>query len=426
MIGAGCGSATNRMRWAGRKCVLLLLGVIMALGSTPPANAQIPLRLWHSWQEDGETVLNEWIAAYQQRVPTIAIQAEFVPAYAMRDQFIAMPNADRPDLIMVPSDEAGTLFANALTAPLDVRLNAEFRAQVVPVAWRTATYEGKTVGIPLTLDGLALYYNRALVPDANVARTWDDLLTQASAAEGRVGLSMGAGFYATAGIFFAYGGDLLDDRGVNRLTDETNASRYLTRLKDLYDRAAALNPANSGTPTPEAPFAAPLLAPIHMGSSGVEFRLGNGLYLLDGTWHYADNRAALRDNFGVMTLPTIDGLAWRPLVRSTLLMVSASSRQIEAALSFGRFVTNADQQRSAAQTAYFVPVNPQTVIEAREMALVSDSLWRDGVAILPRPEMAAYWRAMQRAIDAVIREGQAPRAAARDLIAQIAAQAARR
>lgn len=423
MGSVGGGSATSRVMWVRRKCVLLL-GVMLTLwlAMAYPAQAQIPLRLWHSWQEDGETALNDWIAAYQQRVPTIAIQAEFVPAYEMRERFIATPNADRPDLIMIPSDDAGTLFANALIAPLDVRLNAEFRGQAAPVAWRTATYEGKTVGLPITLEGLALYYNRALVPEANVARTWDDLLTQASVAEGQIGLSMGVGFYPTAGIFFAYGGDLLDDRGLNRLTDETIVSRYLTRLKDLYDRAATVNPANSGTPTPAAPFAAPLLEPIQMGSSGVEFRLGRGLYLLDGTWHYADNRAALRDNFGVIGLPTIDGLAWRPLVRSTVLVVSASSRQIEAALSFGRFITNADQQRSAAQTAFFVPVNPQTVIEERGLALVSDSLWRDGVAILPRAEMVGYWRAMQQAIESVTRGGQAPRAAARDLITQIAAQ----
>ena len=84
-----------------------------------------------------ENMLLDWVAGYQERTPSIAIQAEFVPLYQLRQQFIDTPNSERPDIFFAPSDWGGDLYANALTAPLDVRLTAVQRQQIAEVAWAT-------------------------------------------------------------------------------------------------------------------------------------------------------------------------------------------------------------------------------------------------------------------------------------------------
>ena len=387
---------TNKLLRQLSSVALAALVLVALFAATPPAHAQITLKLWYSWTEGAETLLKAWIAGYQATTTTIVIQAEYVPLYQLRQQFASTPNAARPDMFFGPSDWSGDLFANALTAPLDVKLNAAYRAQIADLAWQTTRYNQKTLGVPIALDGLVLYYNKALVPADKVAQTWEDLIDQASKTPDKIGLSMGAGFYPTAGWYLAAGGGLLDDTGKNQLTSESALLQYFTQVKDLYDRGG-------GT--------------IQLGSAGTDFRVGNGLYAIDGTWQYWENRAMLDLNFGVVPLPTIGGKAWRPLVRSTLLYISASSRQMDVALAFGRYITNAESQAAAAQTGLFIPVNPSADITDSDIATVARFL-QNGLPQPTRPEIATYYGRFQQQIDDVTIRGKAPAVAAHELLEQ--------
>jgi maltose-binding protein MalE len=379
-----------------RQAVLALIVLAALLASAPPVHAQFTLHLWYSWDQDAELLLKSWVEGYQASTNNIIIEAEYVPLYELRQRFINTPNADRPDMFFAPSAWSGDLFANALTTPLDVKLNAAYRAQVSDLAWQTTRYNQKTLGVPIALDGLVLYYNTALVPADKVAKTWDELLTQASITPNKIGLSMGSGFYPTAGWYLAYGGGLIDEKGHNQLTSEDALRQYFTRIKDLYDRSGGS---------------------IQIGSAGTDFRIGNGLYAIDGTWQYWENRAMLTPNFGVAPLPAIDGKAWRPMVRSTLLYISASSRQMDVSLAFGRYITSAEVQTAMAKTGLFIPVNPNAEIEDKDVAAVAQFL-QSGIPQPTRPELINYYRAFQQQIDEVTIRGKSPDAAARDVLTQ--------
>ncbi|MBX3063082.1 MAG: extracellular solute-binding protein [Anaerolineae bacterium] len=375
---------------------ILILLAAMTLPLPAPVTAQIPVVLWYSWTGTAENMLLDWVAGYQERTPSIAIQAEFVPLYQLRQQFIDTPNSERPDIFFAPSDWGGDLYANALTAPLDVRLTAVQRQQIAEVAWATLAYNEKTVGIPLALEGLTLYYNRALLGSDDVPATWADLLDQAAAVKGTLGLVIGAGFYPTAGIYGAYGGELVDQRGSNLMNSELSLTQYLSRVKELYDRSG-------GT--------------IQIGGAGGDFRDGKSIFAVDGSWQFALYRSKLGENLGVAALPPVDGIAWRPLIRTTALYVSASSRQIDAALSFARFVTSAEEQKKMV-AALLLPANPSVTVDDEQLAVISKQLLDHGIPISTRPEMLTYWRALQQAIDDVAIRGVAPAQAAADLVAQ--------
>lgn len=380
------------------RLVILILLVAMTLPAPAavPVHAQIPVLLWYSWTGAAEKVLLDWIAGYQGRTPSIAIQAEHVPLYQLRQQFSDTPNAERPDIFFAPSDWGGDLYANALTAPLDVKLTAVQRDQIADIAWATLAYNEKTVGIPLTLEGLTLYYNRTLLGSDDAPATWADLLDRAAAAKGSLGLVMGAGFYPTAGIYGAFGGELIDQLGGNLMNSEAALTQYLTRVKELYDRSG-------GT--------------IQIGGAGGDFRDGKSVFAVDGSWQFALYRSKLGQDLGVVPLPMVDGKAWRPLIRTTALYVSSSSRQIDAALSFARFITSAEEQQKLV-AATLIPANPSVTIADEQLAVVGKQLLEQGVAISTRPEMLNYWRALQRAIDDVSIRGVAPAQAAAGLLAQ--------
>ncbi len=380
-------------RWISQ---LIISTVILLIVGAPAiaTRAQIPIRLWHSWTGAAEVLLNTWIEDYQRRTPNIVIQSEYIDQFALLDRFISTPNEDRPDLLLAPSDWGGDLYANALTAALDTRLTAEQRAQVSSVAWDTLAYNGKTIGVPVAVEGLVLYYNRVLVATDEIAATWADLLDQAGNATGSLGLLIGAGFYPTAGIYLALGGGLVDQHG-GILLDATALTDYLSYVRTLYDRSG-------GT--------------IQIGGTGNEFRSGNSIYTIDGTWQYTYYRGALGDNLGIAPLPAIGEKVWRPLIRSMALYVSASSRQLDAALSFARFATNSQAQSQMASIASFIPVNLRATINDDNLTISTQQLLANGVAIPTRHEILDYWRILQTAIDAVAIRGISAEQAAKEVL----------
>ncbi len=90
----------------------------------------------------------------------------------IRGQFTtAAPTGAGPDIIIGAHDWVGELAANGLLAPID--LPAGLRAQFDKVSLDAFTY-GKLYGLPYAREGIALVYNKKLVPVP--PKTWGELL----------------------------------------------------------------------------------------------------------------------------------------------------------------------------------------------------------------------------------------------------------
>jgi len=90
----------------------------------------------------------------------------------IRGQFTtAAPTGAGPDIIIGAHDWVGELAANGLLAPID--LPGGLRAQFDKVSLDAFTY-GKLYGLPYAREGIALVYNKKLVPVP--PKTWGELL----------------------------------------------------------------------------------------------------------------------------------------------------------------------------------------------------------------------------------------------------------
>lgn len=388
--------------WAAFVALVTVLIAALSARYLPPAQAQTAVTLWHPWQGTQAQALARWIADYEAENPGRTIQAEYVPFFSLVDRFSAPAEGEsRPDMVLGPSDWAGVLVNRRLLAQLDGRLNPAFRAQAADIAWRAATYDTRIVGVPVALEGPALFANAVLLRDAEPPDTLLGLLVAARelAADGQPGLILSLDFFPTSGIFFALGGQLADASGGSLLREGNALPAYLRALQNMYGRVA--------------------VGAVGLNVPSQVFREGRVPFLLGGTWQLAELRAAPGESLIVAPLPSIEGKPWAPLFRAWNLYMSLDSLHTDAAMDFARYVTSDAAQSLAASDAVFVPTNPDAWSADPDIATLAESLTEAGVPVPNRAEMEAYWeplRAMVRAATTGAQDADAAALAGQDAV----------
>jgi len=125
---------------------------------------------------------------------------------AIRDDFkVAAPNGEGPDIIVIAHDQAGTLVADGLLAPIDLGDKA---ADFNPNSLAACTFDGQLYCMPYATENLGFFYNTDLVPTAPT--TWDEVISMGEAlkAEGKVDYVMAVTgtTYDVYPIYTAFGG----------------------------------------------------------------------------------------------------------------------------------------------------------------------------------------------------------------------------
>lgn len=369
--------------------VLAALIAVAALGGLSlPIRAQSLVTLWYPWQGAQAEVLTRWIADYEAANPGRVVQANYVPFYTLIDRLSAPGGEGQPDMVLGPSDWAGALASRRFLAQLDGRLNPAFRAQVADAAWRAVSYDARIVGVPVALEGPALFANAALLDGDSPPDTLVGLLDAAAqhALDSQPGLILTLDFYPTSGIFFARGGQLADAAGSSLLREGDALPAYLRTLQDLYRRAQT--------------------GAIGLNAPSDAFREGRAPFLLGGSWQLAELRAAPGDSLLVAPLPNVDDQPWAPLFRTWNLYMGLESLHVDAAMDFARYATGDAAQRLAASDAALVPANPRAWDADADIRTIADSLTRSGVPLPNRTEMAAYWEPLRAMIRAATSGGQ--------------------
>ncbi|MCA9974823.1 MAG: extracellular solute-binding protein, partial [Anaerolineales bacterium] len=134
---------------------------------------------------------------------------------AIRDDFqVAAPLGEGPDIIVIAHDQAGTLVANGLLAPVDL---AGKDADFAPKALEACTFDGVLYCMPYATENMAFFYNTDLVETAPT--TWDEVLSMGEAlmAEGKTTYVMAVTgtTYDAYPLFTSFGGYIFgkDDAG---------------------------------------------------------------------------------------------------------------------------------------------------------------------------------------------------------------------
>ncbi len=156
------------------------------------------------WADDTRSaILSELAADFKAQYGVTLVVEEVAN---IRDQFtIAAPAGEGPDITLVPHDQAGSMVASGLLAPIDLGPKASL---FEPKALEAFTFDGELYGMPYATENLGFFYNTELVPTP--PKTWEELyqIGKQLQAEGKVtyGLSVSGTTYDIYPLQTAFGG----------------------------------------------------------------------------------------------------------------------------------------------------------------------------------------------------------------------------
>ena len=373
-----------------KKLIAMLLACVMVLGlvacgntpaeTTAPADnapettapaaegpEAITLKVWAP-QED-QVDANSWLcqmqAAFQAAHPEYAITWDngVCPEGDAATMVTADPAA-AADVYMFANDQLGTLLqANALA-----KLGGPFLEQVQNDV--SATYvntvtstDGSVYGFPVAPNTWFMYYNKAIVGDA-------DLTSMESILEkGIVAFEVKNSWYLPA-FFFAAGGTLFGETG----TDAAAGVQFGGEVGVNATNAVLDLLANPNFKVDGDGF----------GNAGLKD--GSVAAYFSGSWDYAGLYEALGENLGAVAAPTVmmNGAPaqLKAYAGSKAVGVNPNAKNMKAAMEFAAFLASADSQLVRFQLRNITPAvtalaeNPDvaaSIVAAAESATMANT-----------------------------------------------------
>lgn len=203
--------------------------------SPPPRyNVEGEVRLWLSWTPDELRSLEYVIQAFREQYPGVSVHVAYYPPDQILAAFEGAAEQGRAvSLLLGPAEWGPSLWEGGLVRDLSVRITSDLHESIHPLAWSQVAYRGAIVGLPLELQGIVLYRNRALV--RSPVTTLQEMVSTArdlQASEVVEGAAMDMGFMYAASQIAPCGGDISFELDVPVLTADSGLC-WLSLLSDL-------------------------------------------------------------------------------------------------------------------------------------------------------------------------------------------------
>ncbi len=328
-----------------------LLGVLAALGI---ASAQTTIT-YGTWDATRQKVDEKVIAAFEAANPSIKVKYNLVPWDTYWQKAAAMTAGGVTFDVMWMNLDNLPFYASqgALeTIPISPEEKAKYpAASINPYMLKDGT---QTYGLPLGPQAVSVFVNRQLFKERGVAIptsawTWDDVIAAAkkltftkggkkywgiNGQDLQVDLEYGMSFYYTNG------GSGIIKKTANGYVPNLEAGFAATaqQLYDLvYKHKVAPNPKDNAQ------------AGYQMFQAGQM-----GIYI-EGTWMTAVFNESPKLDWAFAPFPTLKkGQTPKPVFSAHALVVPKSAKQKEAAMTFAKWVTSAQQAgRTLAQNGLF-------------------------------------------------------------------------
>lgn len=162
-------------------------------GAKTPGGAKTVVRFFHRWpQEPRKTYFDQLVAEFEKENPDIKIEMDSVINDAYKEKIrVLVSSNDIPDVFCTWSDTfAENLVLSGRIKVLNDMLSKDtaFRDSFIQSQIQPFTFNGNTYGLPLTIDGKVLVYNKKLFADAGITampKTFDELLAICKTLKGK-------------------------------------------------------------------------------------------------------------------------------------------------------------------------------------------------------------------------------------------------
>ena len=349
--------------------------------SAKKSEEKVVLTVWESLQGPDEFIKQAG-EAYTKANPNVEIKFVNVELGDAAGQ-IALdgPAGVGPDIFAAPHDKLGELVNGGHILPT-VDADA-VKSSVLGACSQALTYEGKMYGYPVSAETYALFYNKDLISESDVPKTWEDLIawtkTFNANNSGKRGFVMdvGNGYYTI--LFTTAGGNrLFGPTGTDSTSSYLNTPNSVKGMQLFQSLKEALNVPASDLDT---------------GNCDAAFQGGNAAMHITGPWNIKNFKDAGL-NFGVAPLPALpgDSVPSSPFSGTRAMFVSAYSNHPAEAADFAKFLISTSMQQlrfdlTGAMPSIDTPVSSPYIsgfLKQLDYAFPMPSI----------PEMAKFWETM--------------------------------
>ncbi|HOE82454.1 MAG TPA: extracellular solute-binding protein [Myxococcota bacterium] len=386
----------------------LLAFVALLLVAVPASSdAQVPIKLWHSYRGAEREALDRLAQEFTKQNPNWPVEPLAVPYDAFANKLTsAIPRGHGPDVFIAAHERLGDWVLAGLLAPLpaDETFDAFFDTTVEALTWDETKY-----GYPLAFKSLALFVRDDLLK-GNAPKTTDELIQTCErlAKEGLQGKSTNPCIAWEAGSFyhhgpwlFGFGGGVFDSDG-NPVLNRPENQDSLQFISDLTNKGFL----------PQEPTSA-LVTQL--------FEEGHTPMAINGPWFIGELSPDLP--YSVHPIPSVSktGLPSTPFLTVEGALVSSKSNNMEGAIKLARFlaVEGAAPRLSVAKQAVAYKQAFETA-EAIDPIVKQFAAMVESTVPMPNvPVMRAVWEPGSRALRAVLRGATTPEAALKSADQQI-------
>jgi arabinogalactan oligomer/maltooligosaccharide transport system substrate-binding protein len=286
------------------------------------------------------------VADFEKANPTIKVTYVNVPFDQAQNKFdTAAGSKGAPDVLRSEVGWTPAFAKKGYFLPLDGTAALADQGKFQPSLIKQAQYDGKTYGVPLVTDTLALVYNKALFKKAGITeapKTWDELKSDAAKIKDRTGAD---GYWGSTQAYYAQtflygeGTDTVDATAKKITVDSAAAKKAYGTWLSLF----------SGKGLHKADTTADAYAHIQDAFVG-----GKVAAIIQGPWEitnfYKGSAFSDKSNLGIATVPAgSTGKAGAPTGGHNLSVYAGSDKaHQEAALKFVAFMTSAKSQETIA------------------------------------------------------------------------------
>lgn len=339
--------------------------------------------------------------AFSKANPDIKVNLEFVPYEGLHDKTVLAQGAGGYDVVLFDVIWPAEYASNNVLVDVSARITEEMKKGVLPGAWTTVTYDGKSYGMPWILDTKYLFYNKEILEKAGIKsppKTWDELAEQAKIIKDKGLLATPISWswsqaeaaicdYTT--LVSAYGGDFIKDG------------------KPAFQSGGGLDALNYMVTSYSSGLTNPNSKEFLEEDVRKVFQNGEAAFALNWTYMYnmandpKDSKVA--GKVGVVPAPGVAGKSEVSAVNGSMgLGITTASKHPEEAWKFITFMTSQQTQNQYAKLS--LPIwassyDDPEVTKGQEELIAAAKLGL--AAMYPRPTTPKYQElstALQQAI----------------------------
>ncbi|WP_035053150.1 maltose/maltodextrin ABC transporter substrate-binding protein MalE [Andreprevotia chitinilytica] len=293
-----------------------------------------------------------------------------------------------PDIWIWPHDPAGNWISGGLITP--VTPSKKTIDSIDPLAWKAWTIGGKTWGYPLSIEAVALLYNKDMVPTP--PKSFDDVLAldKKLAAQGKHAIMWNfTEIYYSWALLGANGGYVF-----KRNPDGSyNSSDTGVNNKGAVQGAEAIQKLIAAGAMPKT---------ATYGEAEAAMNERRTAMTINGPWAW-NNLKKSKINFGVAPIPGFGGKQGAPFVGVLGAMVASASPNKPLATEFleNYLLSMEGLKDMNAAVPLGVPANKAFYNELKNDPLIEGTMAaaRAGTPMPSAPEMPRFWTAMKAALE---------------------------